>query len=29
VDYAIDDAARAIEQAGLPDVLAKRLYVGQ
>jgi diadenosine tetraphosphatase ApaH/serine/threonine PP2A family protein phosphatase len=29
VDYPIDDAARAIEAAGLPDVLAKRLYVGQ
>ena len=29
VEYPIDDAARAIERAGLPDVLAKRLYVGQ
>jgi diadenosine tetraphosphatase ApaH/serine/threonine PP2A family protein phosphatase len=29
VEYAIDDAARAIEQAGLPETLAKRLYVGQ
>jgi diadenosine tetraphosphatase ApaH/serine/threonine PP2A family protein phosphatase len=29
VDYPIDDAARAIEQAGLPDALSKRLYVGQ
>jgi predicted phosphodiesterase len=29
VDYPIDDAARAIEQAGLPSVLAERLYHGQ
>ena len=29
VEYPIDDAARAIEQAGLPDVLGKRLYLGQ
>ena len=29
VEYPIDDAARAIEQAGLPDALSKRLYVGQ
>ena len=29
VEYPIDDAARAIEQAGLPDVLSKRLYLGQ
>jgi diadenosine tetraphosphatase ApaH/serine/threonine PP2A family protein phosphatase len=29
VEYAIDEAARAIEQAGLPQVLAQRLYSGQ
>jgi diadenosine tetraphosphatase ApaH/serine/threonine PP2A family protein phosphatase len=29
VEYPIDAAARAIEAAGLPDVLARRLYVGQ
>jgi predicted phosphodiesterase len=29
VDYPIDEAARAIEQAGLPRVLAERLYTGQ
>ena len=29
VEYPIDVAARAIEQAGLPDALSKRLYVGQ
>jgi diadenosine tetraphosphatase ApaH/serine/threonine PP2A family protein phosphatase len=29
VEYPIDEAARAIEQAGLPDALSKRLYVGQ
>jgi hypothetical protein len=29
VEYPIDDAARAIEAAGLPDALSKRLYVGQ
>jgi diadenosine tetraphosphatase ApaH/serine/threonine PP2A family protein phosphatase len=29
VDYPIDEAARAIEQAGLPETLAKRLYIGQ
>jgi diadenosine tetraphosphatase ApaH/serine/threonine PP2A family protein phosphatase len=29
VAYAIDDAARAIEEAGLPRVLAQRLYEGQ
>ncbi|MDQ3936807.1 MAG: metallophosphatase family protein [Actinomycetota bacterium] len=29
VEYPIDDAARAIERAGLPDVLGRRLYVGQ
>ena len=29
VEYPIDDAARAIERAGLPDALSKRLYVGQ
>jgi diadenosine tetraphosphatase ApaH/serine/threonine PP2A family protein phosphatase len=29
VEYPIDDAARAIEQAGLPEALSKRLYVGQ
>ena len=29
VECPIDDATRAIEQAGLPDVLSKRLYVGQ
>jgi diadenosine tetraphosphatase ApaH/serine/threonine PP2A family protein phosphatase len=29
VEYPIDDAARAIQQAGLPQVLAERLYSGQ
>ncbi len=29
VEYPIDAAAAAIEAAGLPDVLAQRLYVGQ
>jgi diadenosine tetraphosphatase ApaH/serine/threonine PP2A family protein phosphatase len=29
VEYAIDDAARAIEEAGLPPILADRLYTGQ
>ena len=29
VEYPIDEAARAIEQAGLPDALSKRLYMGQ
>jgi diadenosine tetraphosphatase ApaH/serine/threonine PP2A family protein phosphatase len=29
VDYPIDEAARAIEDAGLPRVLAERLYSGQ
>jgi diadenosine tetraphosphatase ApaH/serine/threonine PP2A family protein phosphatase len=29
VDYPIDEAARAIEEAGLPRVLAERLYSGQ
>jgi diadenosine tetraphosphatase ApaH/serine/threonine PP2A family protein phosphatase len=29
VEYPIDDAARAIEDAGLPRVLAERLYSGQ
>jgi diadenosine tetraphosphatase ApaH/serine/threonine PP2A family protein phosphatase len=29
VDYPIDEAARAIEDAGLPHVLAERLYSGQ
>jgi predicted phosphodiesterase len=29
VDYPIDEAARAIEEAGLPKVLADRLYSGQ
>lgn len=29
VDYPIDEAASAIEQAGLPRVLAERLYNGQ
>ena len=29
VEYPIDEAARAIEQAGLPSVLAERLYSGQ
>jgi diadenosine tetraphosphatase ApaH/serine/threonine PP2A family protein phosphatase len=29
VEYAIDEAARAIEEAGLPKVLADRLYSGQ
>jgi diadenosine tetraphosphatase ApaH/serine/threonine PP2A family protein phosphatase len=29
VEYPIDDAARAIEQAGLPHVLAERLYHGK
>jgi diadenosine tetraphosphatase ApaH/serine/threonine PP2A family protein phosphatase len=29
VEYPIDEAARAIERAGLPDVLGRRLYVGQ
>jgi diadenosine tetraphosphatase ApaH/serine/threonine PP2A family protein phosphatase len=29
VEYPIDDAARAIEEAGLPKVLAERLYTGQ
>jgi len=29
VEYPIDEAARAIEHAGLPDALSKRLYVGQ
>jgi diadenosine tetraphosphatase ApaH/serine/threonine PP2A family protein phosphatase len=28
-EYPIDEAARAIEQAGLPSVLAERLYSGQ
>jgi hypothetical protein len=29
VEYPIDEAANAIEAAGLPAVLAKRLYTGQ
>jgi diadenosine tetraphosphatase ApaH/serine/threonine PP2A family protein phosphatase len=29
VEYPIDDAARAIEAAGLPEALSQRLYVGQ
>ena len=29
VDYEIDRAAHAIRAAGLPDLLASRLYVGQ
>ena len=29
VEYPIDEAARAIEEAGLPKVLAERLYSGQ
>jgi predicted phosphodiesterase len=29
VEYPIDEAARAIEQAGLPRALAERLYTGQ
>ena len=29
VEYPIDDAARAIQEAGLPQVLADRLYAGQ
>ena len=29
VEYAIERAAKAIEQAGLPAVLADRLYIGQ
>jgi diadenosine tetraphosphatase ApaH/serine/threonine PP2A family protein phosphatase len=29
VEYPIDEAARAIEEAGLPQVLAQRLYSGQ
>jgi diadenosine tetraphosphatase ApaH/serine/threonine PP2A family protein phosphatase len=29
VEYPIDEAARAIEQAGLPKALAERLYSGQ
>jgi diadenosine tetraphosphatase ApaH/serine/threonine PP2A family protein phosphatase len=29
VEYPIDEAARAIQSAGLPHVLAERLYSGQ
>jgi len=29
VEYSIDEAAKAIEEAGLPRVLAERLYTGQ
>ena len=29
VEYPIDEAARAIEEAGLPQILAERLYSGQ
>jgi diadenosine tetraphosphatase ApaH/serine/threonine PP2A family protein phosphatase len=29
VEYPIDEAARAIEAAGLPSVLGNRLYAGQ
>jgi diadenosine tetraphosphatase ApaH/serine/threonine PP2A family protein phosphatase len=29
VEYPIDEAARAIEEAGLPRMLAERLYSGQ
>jgi predicted phosphodiesterase len=29
VEYPIDEAARAIEEAGLPSVLGQRLYAGQ
>ena len=29
VEYPIDEAARAIEDAGLPRILAERLYSGQ
>jgi hypothetical protein len=29
VEYQIDEAAKAIEEAGLPRVLAERLYIGE
>jgi hypothetical protein len=29
VEYPIEQAASAIEEAGLPKVLAQRLYTGQ
>ena len=29
VEYPVDDAARAIQEAGLPAQLSDRLYVGQ
>jgi diadenosine tetraphosphatase ApaH/serine/threonine PP2A family protein phosphatase len=29
VEYSVDEAAKAIEEAGLPSVLAERLYTGQ
>ena len=29
VEYPIEEAARAIEEAGLPSILADRLYAGQ
>jgi hypothetical protein len=29
VEYPIEEAARAIEEAGLPRVLAERLFSGQ
>jgi diadenosine tetraphosphatase ApaH/serine/threonine PP2A family protein phosphatase len=29
VEYPIDEAARAIEEAGLPQILAERLYEGK
>jgi len=29
VEYPIEEAARAIEEAGLPHVLAERLFSGQ
>jgi hypothetical protein len=29
VQYPIEEAAKAIEEAGLPQVLAQRLYTGQ
>jgi diadenosine tetraphosphatase ApaH/serine/threonine PP2A family protein phosphatase len=29
VEYSVDDAARAIQEAGLPAALSDRLYVGQ
>jgi hypothetical protein len=29
VEYPIEEAARAIEEAGLPRMLAERLFAGQ